>query len=249
MKVKHRVYGDGIVKHLDSDYIIITFEGQDKKFQFPQAFEKFLSTEDSELISKINTAKKRVNTINVTQTMNQIEAPFSQVKRSVSTTKQYFEHTNLGSNNPLIGARAQGIDIYSEEEMFEIIGYMATPGRINSIEAEVPKDGRDTVFESLFPGQKYRLIEMGDTPSGLPNKLSPQFRINFGNLRNCPAVLEQNMGKGNSACIGRINKSKFVIKIVQEYGFRFGEYQDVNVIRSIAKERGFLEAFERGYSM
>lgn len=249
MKVKHRVYGDGIVKHLDSDYIIITFEGQDKKFQFPQAFEKFLSTEDSELISKINTAKKRVNTNNVTQTMNQIEAPSSQVKRSVSTTKQYFGHTNLGSNNPLIGARAQGIDIYSEEEMFEIIGYMATPGRINSIEAEVPKDGRDTVFESLFPGQKYRPIEMGDTPSGLPNKLSPQFRINFGNLRNCPAVLKQNMGKGNSACIGRINKSKFVIQIVQEYGFRFGEYQDVDVIRSIAKERGFLEAFERGYSM
>ena len=58
MKVKHRIYGDGIVKHLDSDYIIITFEDQDKKFQFPQAFEKFLSTEDSELISKINNVKK-----------------------------------------------------------------------------------------------------------------------------------------------------------------------------------------------
>ena len=249
MKVKHRVYGNGIVKHLDLDYIIITFEGQDKKFQFPQAFDKFLSTEDSVLISEINDAKKRVNTNNVTQTMNQIGIPSSQGKRSNPSTKQFVRHTNFGVNNLLIGVRAQGIDIYSEEEMFEIVGYMAAPGRINSIEAEVPRDGRDIVFESLFPDQKYRPIEMGDTPSGLPNKLSPQFRINFGNLRNCPAVLIQNMGKGNAACIGRINKSRFVIQIVQEYGFRFGEYQNVDVIRSIAKRRGFLDAFERGYSM
>ena len=94
-----------------------------------------------------------------------------------------------------------------------------------------------------------KVIEMGDTPSGLSIKLSPQFRINFGNLRNCPVVLKQNMGQGNGACIGRINKSKFVIQIVQEYDFRSGEYQNVEAIRSIAKERGFLEAFERGYSM
>lgn len=171
MKVKHRVYGNGIVKHLDSDYIIIAFEDQEKKFQFPQAFEKFLTTEDSELISKIDDATKRMDTDNVMQNINQTGAS-TQAKRSASSTKQLSGYINLGSTNPLIGARAQGINICSEEEMFEIVGYMATPGRINSIEAEVPKDGRDTVFENLFPGQKYRPIEMGNTPSGLPNKLS-----------------------------------------------------------------------------
>lgn len=249
MKVKHRVYGNGIVKHLDSDYIIIAFEDQEKKFQFPQAFEKFLTTEDSELISKIDDATKKVDADNVMQNINQTGAPSTQAKRSASSTKQLSGYINLGSTNPLIGARAQGINICSEEEMFEIVGYMATPGRINSIEAEVPKDGRDTVFENLFPGQKYRPIEMGNTPSGLLNKLSPQFRINFGNLRNCPSVLKQNMGKGNGACIGRINKSRFVIQIVQEYGFCFGEHQNVETIRGIAKKCGFLDAFERGYSM
>ena len=74
------------------------------------------------------------------QNINQTGAPSTQAKRSASSTKQLSGYINLGSTNPLIGARAQGINICSEEEMFENVGYMATPGRINSIEAEVPKD-------------------------------------------------------------------------------------------------------------
>lgn len=128
------------------------------------------------------------------------------------------------------------------------LSYIASPGRVSSFEAEVPRDGRDETFESLFPGQKYRPIEMGETPSGMPNKLSPQFRINFSNLRNCPDILLKNMGKGNGpSCIGRINKSKFVIDLVQNYGFRFGSEQNISDIRSIAEKRGFLEEFENGY--
>ena len=105
MKVKHRVYGNGIVKHLDSDYIIIAFEDQEKKFQFPQAFEKFLTTEDSELISKIDDATKKVDADNVMQNINQTGAPSTQAKRSASSTKQLSGYINLGSTNPLIGDR------------------------------------------------------------------------------------------------------------------------------------------------
>lgn len=121
--------------------------------------------------------------------------------------------------------------------MFEIVGvgYMARPGRVNSIEAEVPKDGRDDDFDRMFPGQTYRPIELGDTLSGLPNKLSPQFRINLGNLSNCPYALKNNMGKGNGSCVGLINKSRFVIVIVRNYGFRFGDWQDRIAIRNIAE--------------
>lgn len=36
--------------------------------------------------------------------------------------------------------------------------------------------------------------------------------------------------------------------MVQGYGFKFGEYQDVDAIRKIAFEHGYKEAFERGYS-
>ena len=55
------------------------------------------------------------------------------------------------------------------------------------------------------------------------------------------------MGKGNGSCVGRINKSKFVIDIVQNYGFRFGDWQDRAAIRDIAVKRGYAEAFDRGY--
>ena len=106
----------------------------------------------------------------------------------------------------LVGPRAESISM-SCEQWFEVVGYMARPGRVSSFEAEIPKDGRDKVFENLFPGQVYRPIELGDTPSGLPNKLGAQFRINFASLDNCPAVLNDSIRAGNGGCVGRINKS------------------------------------------
>ena len=104
----------------------------------------------------------------------------------------------------LVGPRAESISM-SCEQWFEVVGYMARPGRVSSFEAEIPKDGRDKVFEKLFPGQVYRPIELGDTPSGLPNKLGAQFRINFANLDNCPAVLNDSIRAGNGGCVGRIS--------------------------------------------
>lgn len=97
----------------------------------------------------------------------------------------------------LVGPRAESISM-SCEQWFEVVGYMARPGRVSSFEAEIPKDGRDKVFENLFPGQVYRPIELGDTPSGLPNKLGAQFRINFGhpNFRDGKLV-KYNEGKPN----------------------------------------------------
>lgn len=247
MKVKHKAYGNGIVESIDGDHILVAFGNQIKKFQFPQVFEIFLMTDDSVLLEKIEDTKKS-NSKQISSKTNVASTLMPQNRETKVPTQQYNQPRDSGSSNQLVGDRAQTISIYSEEEMYEIIGYMATPGRVNSIEAEVPKDGRDKIFERLFPGQKYRPIELGSTPSGMPNKLSPQFRINFGNLRNCPEVLMQNMGKGNSSCIGRINKSKFVIQVVQEYGFKFGDYQNMKAIRNISVKRGYSDAFDRGYS-
>lgn len=152
------------------------------------------------------------------------------------------------THSRLVGPKAESISM-SCSQMFEAIGYMAKPGRVSSFEAEIPKDGRDKMFENLFPGQTYRPIELGETPSGLPNKLGPQFRINFSSLNNCPAVLRANMRVGNGSCVGRINKSRFVVDLVQFYGFRFGKNQDVPAIRKIAEDNGYLEEFEKGYSL
>ena len=247
--VRHRKYGSGKVEEIENGYIRISFDEGMKKFQFPKAFEGFLQTDDLDLLEQIKNARD--------EEAREIE----EKKQSISpVTESPVRNTNNASgrssyvsfernvSNSLVGDRAQSIPVSSEEEMFEIVGYMASPGRISSFEAEVPKDGRDEIFESMFPGQTYRPIEMAYTPSGMPNKLSPQFRINFSDTRNCPPVLKNNMGKGNGSCAARINKSKFVIEMVQNYGFRFGDWQNVTEIRGIAEKRGYLEAFERGYA-
>ena len=243
--VRHNTFGVGTVRSIDDWYIEISFGGNIKKFQFPKAFEKFLTTDDQVLLQRIEDAKKGVNS-EAAKTSSTAALSQTTTKRKAHLSGMPFERT---VNSKLLGPRSQTITVYSESEMFELVGYIAAPGRVSSFEAEVPKDGRDDTFERLFPGQRYRPIEIGDTPSGMPNKLSSQFRINFSNLRNCPVVLKKNMGKGNASCVGRVNKSKFVLDLVQNYGFQFGDRQDINRIRAIAKERGYLEAFIRGYNL
>ena len=129
-----------------------------------------------------------------------------------------------------------------------IIGYLSKPGRISSIEAEIPKDGRDETFERLFPGQAYRPIQLGYTPNGMSNKSNCQFRINLSDITNCPEPLKSNLGAGNKSrnCVARINKSQFVMNLVVDYGFRFGDRQDFIKVRDLAVERGYLADYKRG---
>ena len=250
MKVKHGKFGAGTVLNIKDGIIELDFAGANKKFQFPQAFEKFLKTDDDDLLELIEKEKVLVKPKTILPLANNPISKEAKKKMPVGFAG-HTPHTSWtnssDSSHHLVGDRAQSLPIHSEEEMFEVVGYMARPGRVNSIEAEVPKDGRDKIFEEMFPNQTYRPIELGYTPSGMPNKMSPQFRVNFGDLSNCPEVLKSNMGKGNGACVGRINKSKFVLTIVQRYGFRFGDLQDAAAIRKNAVDRGFAEAFDRGY--
>lgn len=245
--IRHKVFGEGIVKTVDNGYIEIDFNGQMKKFLFPKAFEEILTTEDEDLLQKLTEAKGNTAQDAKAAAEKKSVIPSSIITSSSRNSRSYKGSFTHSINHPLIGERAQTIAVRSEEEMFELVGYMVSPYRVSSVEAEVPKDGRDAIFEEIFPGQIYRPIKLGETPSGMSKKFSPQFRINFSNLRNCPEILLRNMGKGTGSCVGRINKSKFVIDLVQNYGFRFGEMQDVSAIRNIAQKRGFIDAFEQGY--
>ena len=241
-KVIHKTLGVGIVTGFKGEYVIVEF-GRDKKQFALKTFLNFFTVYDDELKRKIEKAQTPIET-SVQRAVPPTPQPkIPTVTRNVSQPQ--FSKAPL----PLIGPRSQTIYFTSDAELFEAIGYMARPGRVSSIEAEVPKDGRDDTFEVLFPGQKYRPIELGDTPSGMPNKLSPQFRINFASVRNCPKTLKANMGAGNGGCVGRINKSRFVMDMVQNYGFRFGDFQNVSAIRKIAEARDHLSDFERGYSL
>lgn len=247
-RVKHKTFGEGIVTEINPDSIKVQFGNQTKTFQFPQAFGPFLVTEDKELLEQIHNQENNVlnreskTKSNVDQ--NDFSVPLSHPQLQRTTL---FQGQNAFDSESLLGSRAQSINFNSESELFECIGYIANSNHVSSFEAEVPKDGRNQIFERLYPGQKYRPIEMGYTPSGMPNKISSQFRINFIDLRNCPTTLKGNMGKGNGGCVGRINKSKFVLELVNHYGFRFGDRQDINCIRAIAQKSGYLREFEKGY--
>jgi len=45
-KVKHKKFGIGAVKSFDMQYIIVEFQHQTMKFQYPDAFKSFLTAED-----------------------------------------------------------------------------------------------------------------------------------------------------------------------------------------------------------
>ena len=246
--VKHRTYGKGYVVKIRNGYATVKFGSTEKLFAI-KGFGKYFEIFDADFQKIVDQANEEADTMQVHSSKTE-NTGFSASHNTAKPIKAYYDSSSsVGSAGSLLGPRSQTIPIASENQMFEIVGYMARPGRISSIEAEVPMDGRDELFERLFPGQTYRPITMGDTPSGMPNKLGPQFRINFADLRNCPQVLKSNMGAGNASCIGRINKSRFVLTVVQKYGFQFGKWQDTNKIRSIAAEKGYLEEFERGYSL
>lgn len=243
-KVKHRVYGEGVVTSIDNGRIKVQFSVGEKTFP-TKGFDKFFTIFDTELQSIIDEANNEElvpTPIPTTETRSIPNSHTPQPNYSIPSTTGR-------SASSLLGPRSQTIPVKNEQQMYELVGYMARPGRISSIEAEVPMDGRDDLFEKLFPGQTYRPITLGDTPSGMPNKLSPQFRINFANLRNCPQILRDNMGAGNASCVGRINKSKFVLTLVERYGFRFGDTQNIGDIRQLAIDRGYQAEFERGYAL
>lgn len=247
-QVKHKSFGNGIVTELKSNTIKIQFGPQTKTFQFPQAFGPFLHTDNKDLLKEIQKRKDNISKENSKIKDNVILNSLSgQSSYSKSQNRINFYNESVSNSEALLGHRAQSIHFNSVSELFECIGYIANNRHVSSFEAEVPKDGRNRLFERLFPGQKYRPIEMGYTPSGMPNKVSPQFRINFINLENCPTILRANMGKGNGGCLGRINKSRFVLNLVQHYGFKFGDRQDVECIKSLAHKSGHLREFEEGY--
>ena len=78
-----------------------------------------------------------------------------------------------------------------------------------------------------------------------------QFRIYFNNIRNCPAVLLPYIGEGNLAYCKRINKGRFIEKIVEHYGFQFGHYQDAMQIRRRVHARypKYIDSFYYGYNL
>lgn len=242
--VKHKKFGEGKYSSIYGQYIEIQFSDGIKKFMFPNAFDdNVLETKDPWLVNKISQALKDAG--------KQYHAP--QTGKPALTTKAR-KNSNVvvqkiqAFRSSFIGDRSGFIDFKSDDELFEVIGYLAKPGRLAGIWAEIPSDHREADFRRLFPGQEYMPITMTTTSGGLPSKFSPQFRLNLGNTNNCPSVLLSEIKKGlGTSVVGRINKSKFVVQLVHFFGFKFGSTQNVSAIKKIVESYGYTEAFNRGY--
>lgn len=240
--VKHKKFGVGKYVNIYGQYIEVQFCDGLKKFLFPYAFDNnMLETADPWLINKIHQAEGKQN--HVPQTGLNVHT-----KKTLANSKDVVRKIQAFSSS-FIGDRSGYIDFNSDDELFEVVGYLAKPGRLAGIWAEIPSDDREADFKRLFPGQPYMPITMTTTPSGRPSKFSPQFRINLSNMTNCPAILLPAIGKGlGSSIVGRINKSKFVVQLVHFFGFQFGDMQNVSAIRNKVDEYGYTKSFNRGYN-
>lgn len=137
-------------------------------------------------------------------------------------------------------------DIYlSNDKLCEALGYLATPGRMIRIEAQVPyaKKGE---FERTYPGQEYYWMEPW------ANKQSYQLRIILNTTKNCPPFLASQITEGGGVtAVGCISRGLFVENMVENYGFNFQvDYQNTNRIRTIVETRfpQLISYFDKGYN-
>ena len=120
----------------------------------------------------------------------------------------------------------------------ELIGYLAQPGIITSITAEVPiKKCAD--FETKYGVMPY--------PVNSEHKYGDQYRIYLADPDDAPDVLKAALDQK----YGRLNDTVFIRELVDEYGFSFFQpRQDIHSIHSKARAKGdagyasFLKGFK-----
>jgi hypothetical protein len=97
--LQHKKFGQGKIKEQVGDYLIVSFEERDVKFQYPDAFQKYLSAEDPKadkyfnelLLKKIEqkSEAKEKEDKELNDKLSEIEA--ARNRQSSQTTKQTEE--------------------------------------------------------------------------------------------------------------------------------------------------------------
>lgn len=135
--------------------------------------------------------------------------------------------------------------VTSEQELCYILGYLATPGRIKYIEAQVPY-GKENMFINAYPDANYDEMKITS------DKQSFQFRIILNYNGDCPEELNEALTSGGGPfhknCISR---GRFVERIINEYGFEFFNAPNPGIIRNIVQRRHprYLLDFDEGYNI
>lgn len=150
----------------------------------------------------------------------------------------------------ILGKRAETIRFSSLAEFFTVVGYLANPQHVKKLTAEVPTN-RVLRFSREFPGQRYETIQQGFTCSGNRKKYNVQYRAYLYCKSGSPYTLLNNMGEGLGDCEGRINKARFIERLVNYYGFTFGDTPNPVAIRNIIAQRHpvHLREFDYGYTL
>lgn len=240
IEVKHTAWGKGIIKSIVGGYITVDFDGNEKTLIFPDSIGKYLSTTNERLLKY---AEQELALKNKKLEEEKKAAQERIAERIV--TRGVIKGDGSDYETPLLGRRSEDIAFSSEEAFYEAIGYLAKPGRIAFYQAELPED-REKQFKTLFPGQDYKVIKTSYGKSGMTTKQGCQFRINLADISNCPESLLRHISEKNGNWAGRINRSKFALRLVHKNGFSFGHFQNVDIIKSKVPSR-YIDAFNKGY--
>lgn len=232
--VIHSRFGSGIVKRIYGSRIDIDFYGNMVSMVFPGAFSTGLSTSDPELLALVGMALKKVTL----QEHSEIGASKTDVLKLLSEFSFGF-----------ISSRCKSLPFSTNEELFEVIGYLAKPTVLDGIWAEIPQSVCSD-FKSMFAEETIMPITEGTTESGAPNKFGVQCRLNLRSVDNCPELIKLRLAKGlGKAIVNRLNNTLFALQMVKFFGFHFGNtLQDYSKIKAIASDYGYLDSFIKGYN-
>lgn len=233
-QVHHTLYGDGTVTRIYGSRIDIDFSDKTVSMVFPGAFSTGLSTTDKELSALVKEASEKVT--------RQFHTSNVSAKTDVLKIINDFSFDFLSS-------RVKSLDFSSNEELFELIGFLAKPSVVHGIWAEIPASAL-VEFKKYFSDETIMPITEGVTGKGLANKFGVQCRLNLSSVENCPPILVPRLAKGlGKQIVNRLNCTLFVLQLVKFFGFHFGnEKQNIQMIRKIASDYGYSHEFNNGYN-
>lgn len=234
-KVYHPDYGEGVVKRIYGYRIDLEFSDKAMSMVFPGAFSTGLTTHDADLL--------RI-----------VEETSNTVTRQVHKSDEISSKTDVLKiiNNftfDFVSNRVKSLPFASNEELFEAIGYLAKPGVIHGIWAEIPASVA-SAFKQYFSDENIMPITEGTTGKGMSNKFGIQCRLNLANVDNCPNIIRNKLAKGlGKQIVNRLNCTLFVLQLIKFFGFHFGnEKQNISAIRKIATDFGYLNEFNKGFN-